>query len=72
MDQDWLLTLWVVFRLMSEGLGPVREWDPVPDYAFRHRHNEFWTLVSGSIIPDDEDDEPFWMTNDASLKLANN
>jgi len=71
MDDEWLMTLWVVARLMSEGLGPVTEWEPVPDYTFRNRHNAFWSLVT-DIVPDEEDDEPFWMTQDASIKLANN
>lgn len=34
-------------------------------------HNAFWKLV-GELLPDDDNDEPFWMTEDAATLLACN
>lgn len=55
----------------TEGLGPLIEWDTQHVEEFQRRHNEFWSLVAG-MMPDNEQDEPFWMTEAASSKLADN
>jgi hypothetical protein len=58
--------------LSTEGLGPVEEWSPVPRGQYQKRHDGFWRTVS-SILPDSDDDEEPWMTEEASAQLkANN
>lgn len=69
-DQEWLVFLWEA-GLRSEGIGPIKEWHPVGPIAHRLRHDAFWRSISG-IIPDDECDEPYWMTPEASQDLLNN
>lgn len=58
--------------LSTEGLGPIEEWSPAPRPMHQRRHDTFWRVVTG-ILPDDEDYEAFWMTEEASAELrANN
>lgn len=57
--------------LHTWGIGPEAEWDPQPDGPNQINHDAFWKAVR-DIVPDDEDDEPFWMTTDAALQLELN
>lgn len=58
--------------LSTESLGPPEEWSPAPRPVYQKRHDTFWRVVC-DLMPDDEDDEPHWMTEDASAELkANN
>ena len=57
--------------LQTEGLGPTAEWSPVPRGVAQRRHNEFWRVVA-DMLPEDENDERFWMTNDAARQLEAN
>lgn len=66
-DLDKLIVLSEV-GLRSEGIGPMLEWSPVPADLFQRRHDRFWALVS-DLLPDDEEDEPFWMSEDAATQL---
>lgn len=70
-SDDRLMALWNVEGLRSEGIGPEVEWSPVQGNEFQIRHNGFWSTVSG-MMPDDEDDEPWWMTQQASAQLKAN
>ena len=56
---------------MSEGIGPQAEWSPVVPAVHQARHNAFWKIAS-DMIPDNEADEPFWMTQDATDQLTTN
>lgn len=69
-DEQRLVSLWEA-GLRSEGIGPTPEWSPVSADTFQTRHNAFWSAVSG-IMPDNEHDEPYWMTQDASQALLDN
>jgi hypothetical protein len=55
----------------TEYLGPPAEWDPVDRDSHQRRHNQFWKAVQ-SLLPDDENDEPFWMSEEATAKLKSN
>lgn len=57
--------------LSSEALGPPEEWAPTNRRNHQVRHAQFWNLVTG-IVPEDEKDEEFWMTPDASDQLREN
>lgn len=57
--------------LSTEGLGPIGEWSPADRGTFQVRHAQFWSIV-GDMIPEDELDEPFWMSEDATIKLQAN
>lgn len=57
--------------LSSETLGPVQEWAPVPRAVYQRRHDTFWRVVA-DMLPDNEDDEQFWMSQDATIRLRNN
>lgn len=70
--ENRLMALWNLGGLRSEGIGPESEWDPVPGDEFQRRHTSFWENVASGIMPDNEDDEPFWMTVDASDRLREN
>jgi hypothetical protein len=70
-NDDRLMALWTTEGLRSEGIGPQVEWSPVTAEVFQKRHNAFWSAISG-IIPDDEHDEPYWMTQNASNQLLRN
>lgn len=64
------LELWAL-GLMTLGLGPPPEWKPSPPAEHQRFHNEFWQAVS-DLMPDDEDDEPYWMTQHAAIELEAN
>lgn len=64
------LELWAL-GLMTLGLGPDDEWHPASPAEHQWFHNSFWHMVLG-LVPDDEADEPFWMTEDAATRLASN
>lgn len=70
--EERLVALWNGEGLRSEGIGPDQEWDPVPADEFQRRHNSFWENVASGIMPDNEDDEPFWMSVDATNRLREN
>jgi hypothetical protein len=70
-DEQRLLSLWTDGGLMSEGIGPQEEWSPVTPDVHQRRHAAFWKTVH-DIVPDNEDDEPFWMTQGATRKLLDN
>jgi hypothetical protein len=55
----------------TEALGPLAEWSPSPRGVAQRRHDDFWSLVA-HMLPEDEDDERFWMTNDAARQLESN
>jgi hypothetical protein len=57
--------------LRTLGLGPELEWDPVPASTFQKRHDTFWRTVQ-VVVPDEESDEPYWMTTDAAIQLRDN
>lgn len=57
--------------LMTEGLGPIQEWSPLPPTHHQRRHNQFWCAV-GTMLPDDQDDEEQWMTQEATEALRDN
>jgi hypothetical protein len=65
------MSLWTGHGLLTEGLGPQAEWSPVPPDQAQIRHGAFWATVSG-MMPDDEHDEPYWMTQDATQALIDN
>lgn len=69
-DDERLAVLWAV-GLRSEGLGPIQEWAPVHSAIYQKRHDKFWRTVS-ALLPDDEDEEAYWMTEDAALELKHN
>ena len=64
------LELWAL-GLMTEGLGPKAEWHPVSAKERQWFHDAFWHTVLG-LVPEDEDDEPFWMSENAATELASN
>lgn len=70
-DEARMMTLWTTQGLITEGLGPQVEWSPVTPDTAQKRHQAYWDTVSG-IMPDDEHEEPFWMTQAATEQLANN
>jgi hypothetical protein len=57
--------------LRSEVLGPIEEWSPVDAATYQTRHDKFWQTVT-QLLPDDEDDEAFWMTEAAADQLEHN
>ena len=57
--------------LSTEAIGPVAEWSPSPTAIYQSRHASFWSIVEG-ILPDDQDDESYWMTEEASFQLRQN
>lgn len=57
--------------LMTSGLGPPIEWHPASPAENQWFHNAFWKAVEG-LLPEDEHEEPFWMTEEAATKLASN
>ncbi|MET0416561.1 MAG: hypothetical protein ABW022_11135 [Actinoplanes sp.] len=58
--------------LSTEAIGPPEEWAPTDRTTHQQRHAQFWQVVS-DILPDDEKDEPEWMTEAATAALeANN
>lgn len=67
MDED---SLWAR-GLMTTGLGPEVEWHPASPAEHQWVHAEFWALVE-DMLPEDEDEEPYWMTEDAATRLATN
>lgn len=69
-EGDWAIYL-DSLGLSTEGIGPPAEWDPVDRDTHYNRHNEFWSWVDG-MMPDNEWDEPFWMTQGATTKLLSN
>lgn len=64
------MKLWAL-GLMTLGLGPDVEWHPVSPAEYQWMHDQFWSIVE-ELLPEDEDEEPFWMTQDAAAKLFNN
>lgn len=66
-----MMALWTERGLITEGLGPEAEWSPVPPDQSQKRHQAFWSTVSG-MMPDDEHDEPYWMSQAATARLFNN
>lgn len=61
--------------LLTEAIGPVAEWAPVPPDAFQRRHDTFWRIVTGLLTDTDEDydDLPDYMTEVGTEQLeANN
>lgn len=70
-DEERVMALWTEEGLLTEGIGPQAEWHPVPPQSAQVRHRAFWATVGG-IMPDDEHDEPYWMTEAASTRLASN
>lgn len=64
------LQLWAQ-GLMTLGLGPDQEWHPACPGEHQWFHAQFWSLVE-RLLPEDEDDEPFWMTQAAAIKLLKN
>lgn len=57
------------------GLGltpgpPLEQRNDDRDTAHR-THSIFWGMI-GEMLPDDDDEEPFWMSEDATFKLRNN
>ena len=57
--------------LSTEAIGPLEEWSPTDPGTYQKRHNAYWRAVS-DIMPDDENDEPYWMTEEASAQLRQN
>lgn len=57
--------------LATEGLGPVEEWSPIPRDHHQRRHDTFWKAVA-AILPEDDNDEEVWMTEEASAELEVN
>lgn len=57
--------------LRTEALGPPEEWSPSDPATYQRRHDQFWRAIL-DIVPDDDADEPFWMTSDASTELMLN
>lgn len=57
--------------LSTELLGPTIEWAPVDRKTFQLRHQQFWKAVS-DILPEHDDDEAYWMTEAAALRLTRN
>lgn len=57
--------------LHTEALGPIGEWQPVPRRVAQRRHDEYWKVVAG-MLPEDENEELYWMTNDAARQLESN
>lgn len=70
-DEARMMALWTEEGLLTEGIGPQVEWSPVVPLKAQERHRLYWSAVSG-MIPDDEDDEPYWMTEAATAQLLNN
>lgn len=70
-DNERLLSLWTEGGLISEGIGPQAEWMPTPPHVHQRHHAAFWETAS-DMMPDDENEEPYWMTQDASQELLNN
>jgi hypothetical protein len=57
--------------LHTNAIGPIKEWSPSPAGVAQRRHDDFWSLVA-HMLPEDEEDERFWMTNDAARQLESN
>jgi hypothetical protein len=57
--------------LMTLALGPDVEWHPAIPAEHQWFHAQFWAMVL-ELVPDNEDDEPYWMTEDAASRLAAN
>jgi hypothetical protein len=58
--------------LSTEAIGPPEEWTPTDRATHQRRHAQFWNTV-GAILPDNEEEEPEWMTQSATDALeANN
>jgi hypothetical protein len=70
-DEARIMTLWTGSGLITEGIGPQAEWDPVIPALAQSRHASYWATVSG-MIPDDENDEAYWMTQEATRDLLHN
>lgn len=64
------LELWAL-GLMTEGLGPDMEWHPASPSEYQWVHSQFWSITE-QLLPEDENDEPFWMSHDAAIRLLNN
>jgi len=64
------LELWAR-GLMTLGLGPDQEWHPAIPNEHQWFHAQFWSMVE-QLLPDAEVDEPYWMTQDATIRLLNN
>ena len=57
--------------LMTLALGPDVEWHPASPKEHQWFHDQFWHVVE-VMVPDNEDDEPFWMTQAATARLLKN
>ena len=64
------LELWS-WGLLTLGIGPDLEWHPALHGDHQRVHNAFWHMVLG-LVPDEEADEPYWMTEAATAELRNN
>lgn len=60
--------------LLTEGLGPQREWKPSPPAEYQQRHDMFWCIVTGILNDADEDydDLPDYMTEVGTEQLVAN
>lgn len=63
--------------LLSEGLGPEAEWDPVDPERYQHRHNRWWRFVAAVTeleytMEANDDDLPHWMSEEATIELKAN
>jgi hypothetical protein len=65
------LELWARGRLMTTGLGPDAEWFPQLPGPHQDLHDSFWVMVE-QLLPENEDEEPYWMTQAAATQLFNN
>jgi hypothetical protein len=57
--------------LMTLALGPDTEWHPTSPAEYQWFHAQFWAMVT-ELVPEDEKDEPYWMTEAAAARLENN
>lgn len=60
--------------LLTEGIGPIDEWAPVPPEEYQQRHTTFWRVVTDILVsePADYDDLPDWMTETGTAQLNHN
>lgn len=64
------LELWAR-GLITSGLGPDLDWHPASPEEHQWFYDQFWAVVE-ELLPEDEDEEPFWMTQAAAVQLFNN
>lgn len=70
-DEDRAALMLDRLGLSTEAIGPLEEWAPAPRGVHQVRHDTFWRVVT-DVLPDDENDEAYWMTQQAAHQLRDN